>query len=376
MTFIYVPWDFLIKPAAHDEEVWFGLMFRGGWAKVAEIPHWLVYGALLYGLRRMRPWTGLLGALYSAQIALGMFVWNWMHLGGLFGFFIGAVGAVPFSALALVFWSAAEFSAPRPNLKDRYGDWALVTGASAGIGAEFARALARDGVSVALVARREYRLADLASELEKNPGVQTRVVAVDLSEPEAADAVVESVSDLEIAILVNNAGFGYSGRFDGQDAARIRELVTVNCTTPSLLTSALLPAMRQRRRGAVLFTGSVAGRQPLPLHAAYAASKAFDNYLAEALYIEMRDSGVDVLVVEPGSTATEFQQVAGEIPHHGESAVHVVDVALSALGRQPSVVSGWKNYLIATLPQRLLSRPLMLYLSRGAMRVQTRAERQ
>jgi short-subunit dehydrogenase len=121
----------------------------------------------------------------------------------------------------------------------------------------------------------------------------------------------------------------------------------------------------------VIFTGSVAGRQPLPLHAAYSASKAFDNYLGEALYVEARDSGVDVLVVEPGSTETEFQSVAGETAHSGESAARVVEVALAALGEQPSVVSGWFNYVRSLFAERVPSRPFRLYLAREIMKQQT-----
>jgi len=372
MTFVYVPWDFFIKPVASDEEVWFGILFHGGWAKLMEIPHWVVYGTLTYGLRRMRPWTGTLAALYSAQIALGMFVWNLVQLEGLLlPLFVGAIGALPFALLALGFWASEDFARPRAPLGERYGEWALVTGASAGIGAQFARAIAREGMNVVLSARREDRLADLAAEIEKNEGVATRIVTADLADPAEADRLANALSDIEIGLLVNNAGVGYSGRFDKQEPARIRGLVQLNCTSAALLTARFYPPMVARGRGAVLFTGSVAGRQPLPLHAVYSASKAFDNFLGEALYVEARAAGVDVLVLEPGSTESEFQQVAGEVAHPGQSCEEVVGVALDALGRQPSVVSGWFNYLRATLPQRLLPRPLVLYVARDAMREQT-----
>jgi short-subunit dehydrogenase len=372
MTFVYVPWDFLWKPAAHDEEVWFGILFTGRTAKLLEIPHWIVYATLTYGLRRMRPWAGTLGALYSAQIAIGMFIWSLASLEGwLLPLFVGIISAIPFGVLSLAFWASEEFRGPRGNLRERYGDWALITGASSGIGLEFARALARDHVNLVLAARREDRLRELASELEKDRGIETRVVAVDLSNEGGADELADRIRDLQISILINNAGVGYAGRFDLHDAARIRQLVTTNCVAPAVLTARLLPGMRARGSGAVIFTGSVAGRQPLPLHAAYSASKAFDNYLGEALYVESQESGVDVLVVEPGSTETEFQAVAGEIAHPGESADRVVEAALDALGRQPSVVSGWFNYVRALLAERLPSRPFRLYLAREVMRQQT-----
>ena len=124
----------------------------------------------------------------------------------------------------------------------------------------------------------------------------------------------------------------------------------------------------------MIFTGSVAGCQPLPLHALYSATKAFDLLFGEALAVELRDSGVDVLVLEPGSTATEFQEKAGEIAHAGEPVENVVATALDALGRRPTVVSGWWNWLRANLAMRLLPRPLVAHLARDVMESQTPSE--
>jgi len=375
MTFVYVPWDFFWKPTEVDEEVWFGILFRGSAAKWLEIPHWIIYAMLTYGLRQMRPWCGSLAGLYSAQIAVGMFIWNFLYLDGwFFPLIVATIGAVPFSLLSMAFWGAPEFQAPRQTMRERYGDWAVVTGASAGIGAEFAHSLARDGVNLVLSARREERLRALAGELEERHGIETRVVASDLSKESGAERLASEALPLAPGILINNAGVGYSGRFDKQETSRIRDLVETNCVAPAVLASALLPGMRERGRGAIVFTGSVAGRQPLPLHAAYSASKSFDNYLAEALYIENRGSGVDVISLEPGSTQSEFHEVAGELPHPGEPAHRVVAAGLEALGRQPSIVSGWMNYLRAVVPARLFSRPMVLYVARDVMREQTPEE--
>jgi short-subunit dehydrogenase len=170
---------------------------------------------------------------------------------------------------------------------------------------------------------------------------------------------------------VNNAGVGYSGRFDRQDPERLTALVQLNCVAPVALTAALLPKLRERGRGALIFTGSVAGCQPLPLHATYAASKAFDNLLAEGLWGELRGSGIDVLALEPGSTESEFHAVAEELPHEGEPAADVVAVALRALGRQPSVVSGTFNWLRANAAARLAPRPLLTLVAKEVMEKQT-----
>ncbi len=372
MAFVYMPWDIFWKPVADDQEVWFGLLFTGWAAKLLALPHWFVYAAATYGFRRMRPWMRPWGAAYVGQVSVGMLVWNATQLGGLLGIAVGVLVAIPFAFLAAAIWNARDvFEKARPALRNTCGEWALVTGASAGIGEEFARALAREGLSLVLVARREDRLTQLAQEIEKSDGVATRVIAADLAQPDGADRVAAAVADLEIGVLVNNAGIGLAGRFDKLDPARLRDQVNLNCLAPTLLTRHLLPAMRDRGCGAVIFTGSVAGRQPLPLHSSYAASKAFDGLLGEALWAECSEAGVDVLVLEPGSTETEFQEVAGEIAHPGESAADVVAVALDALGRQPSVISGWFNWLRATFAQRLAPRDLVLRIAHGVMAKQT-----
>ena len=332
MAFVYLPWDLFVKPVAVDEEVWFGIRFHGWAAKFLEPFHWAVYAAGAYGFRRMKTWMWPWAAVYAGQVAFGMLVWPWIYVGGFLGFLLGIVSVVPFAALSWALWQARPlFQAQRPSLRERYGEWALVTGASSGLGREFARALAREGVSVVLTARREERLRELASELEKAHQVSTRVVVTDLADPSAAEQLTEAVRDLEIAILVNNAGFGYAGRFDKQEPERLREMVQLNCLAPVMLSAGLLPGMLARGRGAVVITGSAAGRQPLPFHGVYSATKSFDLLLGESLAVELRSQGVDVLVLEPGSTQTEFQQVAGEITHNGEPAERVVLLGLEAL---------------------------------------------
>lgn len=375
MAIVYVPWDFFMKPAALDEEVWFGIRLHGAAAKLTEPLHWAIYAAGAYGFLRMREWMWPWASLYAGQIAIAMLVWPLLYVGGVGGFLAAIASFVPFAFLTWALWNARDrFSAPDRTLRERYGDWALVTGASAGIGAEFARALARDGVSVVLTARRTDRLEALAAELEKTWSVQTRCVACDLSRPDGVDALASAVADLPIGILVNNAGFGYAGRFDKLAEDRLRQMIELNCVAPVALTRRLLPSMLERGRGAVVITGSVAGRQPLPLHGVYAATKAFDLLFGEALFVELKEQGIDVVVIEPGSTATEFQEVAGEIAHEGEPPQDVVRVALDALGRQPSVVSGWWNWLRANAAARLAPRSFVAYLARDVVGKQTPEE--
>lgn len=375
MAFVYCPWDIFVKPVAIDEEVWFGIRFHGAWAKLLAIPHWLIYGGMAYGFWRMRPWMHPWAAVYWGQVAIGNLVWALLYLDGLGSWLLGLAAFGAFALLTRALWNAEPlFSQGRVPLRERYGDWALVTGASAGIGAEFARALAREGLSCVLAARREDRLTALAEELEKQHGVSTRVVAVDLEDPDGAEQLASAVGDLPIGVLVNNAGYGLAGRFSKLDADRMRRMILLNCVAPVVLTHRILPRMLEAGRGAVVLTGSIAGKQPLPLHAVYGATKAFDQHFGESLWSELRGTGVDVVVIEPGSTESEFHDVAGELPHPGQPAHEVVETALDALGHQPSVVAGWFNWLRANAVVRLLPRSLAAVIAHGVVEEQTREE--
>jgi len=190
---------------------------------------------------------------------------------------------------------------------------ALITGASAGLGAEYAKLFAADKHDLVLVARRRDRLEALARELQSAHGVTARVVTADLALPDGATRVVDEVGrlGLEIDFLVNNAGFGTSGAFVELDAGRELEMIRVNVAALVALTRAFLPGMVARRRGRILNVGSTAGFPPGPFMAVYYASKAFVNSFTEALWYELRGTGVTATVSCPGATATEFADVAG-----------------------------------------------------------------
>ena len=376
MALWYVPFfDLLIKDVARDEEVWFGYRFEGVWAKLTAVPHWFVYAAGMVGFWGMRPWMHPWASLYLAQVAFSFVVFPFAYRGeDPLQLQIGSalVSGVVWGGLTWLMWrSRARFQNARGSLRERYGDWAVVTGASSGIGAEFARALARDGISLVLCARREQRLRELAAELQADCGIEARVVACDLSRDSGVRALLSAVSGLDIAMLVNNAGVGCQGRFDLQDAERLRSMVRLNCEAPVVLCAALLPKLRARGRGALIFTGSVSGAQPLPLHALYSATKVFDNFLGEALWGELQGSGVDCLSLQPGATESEFQQTAGALVHPGESARKVAAVALDALGHRPAAISGVFNWLRANAGMRILPRSLLALAAKKVMARQT-----
>jgi short-subunit dehydrogenase len=248
-----------------------------------------------------------------------------------------------------------------------YGGWAVVTGASAGIGEAFARALAAARVNLVLTARREDRLQSLARTLEAHHDVQTRVVPLDLAVDGAPKKLAEATADLDVGFVLNNAGFGVAGRFETGDYERVLDMVRLNCVTVAAISHLYLPRLIARGRGALVIVASVAGYQPLPLAAVYGATKAFDLMLGEALWAENRGRGVDVLAVSPGPTDTEFQAVAGEKPHAAVPPEDVVSATVGALGRQPSVIVGSVNAL-RTFSLRFAPRALIARVAEMVMR--------
>lgn len=190
---------------------------------------------------------------------------------------------------------------------------ALVTGASAGLGEEFARQLAERGVDLVLVARREGVLEELASELRAAAAVDVEVLAADLTDDAGLTRVEAVLADGErpVDLLVNNAGFGVYGPFVEQDANELARMLDLNCAALTRLAAAAMPGLRMRGSGGIINVGSLAGFMPGPGAAAYHASKAYVRSFSEALHEEARPHGVRVTLLAPGVTATEFQPRAG-----------------------------------------------------------------
>lgn len=247
-------------------------------------------------------------------------------------------------------------------------DTALITGASGGIGEEFAVQLAAGGANLVLVARRADKLAALHdSLLAKHPGITVDVIAEDLAVPGSGAELDGKVRALgrTVDVLVNNAGVGLHSKFVDQDPEPNAAQIQLNCGTLVDLTARFLPSMVQRGHGVVINVASTASFQPTPGMAVYGATKAFVLSYTEALWQECRGTGVKVLALCPGATETEFFARTGEefLTDGRQTAKEVVDTALSALDRSaPTVVSGWKNSLLAT-GYRVTPRRLMLAVS-------------
>lgn len=247
------------------------------------------------------------------------------------------------------------------NLDDLHGRTALITGASSGIGREFAREFARRGCDLVLTARSRDRLAELADELRRAHGVETVVLVHDLARPEGVPGVLDDLGrrGLTVDVLVNNAGFGAHGDVADADPARLDAMITLNVAAVVGLTSRLLPGMVERRAGAIVNVASTAAYQPLPHMAVYGATKAFVLGFTRALWAETRGRGVAVVAVSPGATETEFFAVAGEDAALGprRSVTQVVASAMRALAKgRPSAIDGMRNavgaWAAARLPER------------------------
>lgn len=241
----------------------------------------------------------------------------------------------------------------------KYGPWALVTGASSGIGAEFARHLAAAGLNLLLVARRSKQLATLKAELEAAHCVTVEPVIADLSAPDGVDQVLAAIGERQLGLLVSNAGFGLKGRFASHSRTEVEAMFNVNARAPLLLLHELMPRFAQRAAAGVILTGSQEGETPYPWSTAYAATKAFVHSLGQGLYGENPRAPIDVLVLSPGATDTEAltrQGFAAKDMPGLMSPAAVARQALEALGKKPLHVPGAMNrffvLLLRLLPRR------------------------
>lgn len=249
----------------------------------------------------------------------------------------------------------------------------LITGASSGIGAAFARKLAARGRNVLLVARSEDKLIALCNELGRLTSIRAQYFTLDLEQPDAAAQLFEETQkrELEIDMLINNAGFGSMGDFAKLDLKRELEMIQLNITALIDLTQRFLLPMRERKRGTIINVASTAGFQAVPYMATYAATKAFVLSFSEALWEENRLHGVHVMALCPGVTETNFFEASkmDRPPMRTiQTPEEVVDAALRGLSRKKSVVvSGWTNWLTVEA-ERFVPRTLVTKVTGKALR--------
>lgn len=244
------------------------------------------------------------------------------------------------------------------DVRDFKGKWALVTGASAGIGTALARELASHGAKLILTARRKERLESLAAELTAK-GTEVRIVVADLNDPAAPQQIFDATEGvgLTVDILVNNAGLGQFGVFAESPVEQELSQVRVNCEAVIRLTRLFVPGMVERKRGWVLILASTASFQPVPYLTTYAATKVFDRFFAQGLAAEVARFGVKVTALCPGPTESEFFQVARSesfLPGGRQSAEEVARLGIAGLARGQRTVVPYFGGKVITLLARIL----------------------
>jgi uncharacterized protein len=249
----------------------------------------------------------------------------------------------------------------------------LITGASSGIGAAFARKLAARGRNVLLVARSEDKLISLCNELGRLTSIRAQYVALDVQQPDAAAQLLEETKkrELEIEMLINNAGFGSMGDFAKLDLKQELDMIQLNVTALVELTYRFLIPMRERKRGTIINVASTAGFQAVPYMATYAATKAFVLSFSEALAEENKQHGIHVMALCPGVTETNFFQASGiDRPpmRTVQTPEEVVETALRALAREKTtVISGWTNWFTVAA-ERFVPRSMVTKVAGKALR--------
>lgn len=251
------------------------------------------------------------------------------------------------------------------DLKQRYGNWALITGASSGIGKEFVEQIAQQGVNVILAARRKSRLEELADNIESKYGVQTKVIEVDLTDPNYLETIKNAIGGLQIGLLINNAGFAAPGAFLKRPVSDRSRNIQLNINAPMELAHYFGQQMVTQGKGGIIFVSSTAAYTGSPYLANYAATKAYLLQFGKALSVELKPRGVDVLVLSPGATRTEMTETLDgvnmeDVPMPWMNADAVARIGLDSLGRKSSVIPGFLNNVMMFVMTRLMpTRPAL-----------------
>jgi len=251
------------------------------------------------------------------------------------------------------------------NLKQRYGNTAMIAGASEGIGAAYARALAGEGMDLVLVARRMNPLMELAGQLQKTYSVGVTCISCDLSDSNATHKILEELNGKEINFLVYNAALSYIGPFLDNSFENYTQMAQVNMLTPLNMVHSFGEKMIQKKKGAIILMASLAGFQGSGYLTMYAATKAYNRVLAESLWYEWKNLGVDIMACCAGATETpNFIKTQPEktslFAPKVQSPAQVVSECLRKTGKQPSFISGRGNKVASFIMQKLLPRKMTI----------------
>lgn len=241
------------------------------------------------------------------------------------------------------------------KFSDKYGTWAVITGASSGIGVEFAKQIAALGINTVLVARRKARLEALAQELKLQYKIDTICIECDVSKDGFQQIILEGTKDLDVGLLVNNAGINCEGDFFRGDLSRNTQMIQVNMKAPFVLAYEFGKKFVEQKRGGIIFTSSISAFNAHPYLSHYAATKAYILSLAESMNYEFKDKNVDVIALCPGITKSEMTKGMKDNMMLME-AKPVVESALQELGKSAYVVPGMVNKVQTFINSRMLSR--------------------
>jgi len=238
---------------------------------------------------------------------------------------------------------------------EKYGSWAIITGASSGIGVEFAKQIAALGLNTVLVARRKARLEALAKELELQYKIKTLCVECDVAEDDFQNIILDATKDLEVGLLVNNAGINCEGQFFRGDLNRNVQMIQVNMKAPFVLAYEFGKKFVEQQKGGIIFTSSISAFNAHPYLSHYAATKAYILSLAESMNYEFKDKNVDVIALCPGMTKSEMTKGMKDSMLLME-AKPVVESALQELGKSAVIIPGIINKVQSFINSRMLGR--------------------
>ncbi len=246
--------------------------------------------------------------------------------------------------------------------QERYGPWAVIAGATQGIGEQFSLQLAAKGLNLLMIARGEQGLLDVSAAVRKQYDVEVETLALDLSDPALQSIIRKAVGDKEVGLFVYNATYSFIGEFLDDELSSKQLCLDINCKGPLVFLDTFLPAMKTRKRGGAILMSSMSGFQGSALVSCYAATKAFNTVLAEGLWEELRHDGVDILACVAGATTTPnflketpADKVGSAFPMESSSVVEEALVALEK-GLGPSRIVGKMNKLVYFIFNRLIRR--------------------
>ena len=244
------------------------------------------------------------------------------------------------------------------KFKEKYGDFALITGASSGIGVEYAKQLAKKGLNLVLIARRLDRLEEVKHEIQEQNDVKIINIGLDLLSDGFLDSIRNITDELEVGLVINNAGIMYIGSYLDCSLEKELQMITLNIIVPTILTKHFVPKMIGRKKGGLIYTASMLGFTGTPYSTIYAATKAHEIVKGEGLAYELKPYNIDVLTVNPGLTDTEMtvnNDFSG-MPMKLMKPSIVAKIAIGALGKKVLITPGWMNKTMNWMSKRIMSR--------------------